>query len=585
MSVIKVNTHSADSLHLSDLRIVMLGSRWAGKSSSGNTILGRKEFDLRTSAQCVKRQGEVAGRQVTVVDTPGWWENYPIEKTPELIKQEIMLSVSLCPPGPHTLLLVIRVDRSFTEEHRRSIEEHLGLLSELVWSHTIVLFTWGDSLGDTTIEQHIESEGKDLQWLVEKCGNRYHVLNNKNRGDGTQVTELLEKIEEMVAGNRGGHYEMNREILEKIEVMKRKKVERADERTKTTSNLREIQQTFIDKSLKLLPLRIVLLGSRWAGKSSSGNTILGREEFIMRTSAQCVKRQGEVAGRQVTVVDTPGWWENYPIEMTPELIKQEIMLSVSLCSPGPHILLLVLQVDTSFTERHRRSIEEHLGLLSELVWSHTIVLFTRGDCLGDTTIEQHIEGEGKDLQWLVEKCGNRYHVLNNKNRVDGTQVTELLEKIEEMVAGNSGDYFVIYPKMGKEKINFGPEEPPTPLEDTDHHLASRMGLDELWKKPSLPIKGARSIELPPPSMSGDSRPETAYDEQMSEGGTRVKNIIKGMDELWKRPSLPIKGARSIELPPPSMSEDTIPESGYDEEPISECGTLVESKMKGIVEYT
>uniref|UniRef100_A0A6Q2XNE3 AIG1-type G domain-containing protein n=1 Tax=Esox lucius TaxID=8010 RepID=A0A6Q2XNE3_ESOLU len=310
-------------------------------------------------------------------------------------------------------------------------------------------------------------------------------------------------------------------------------------------------------SLHLSDLRIVMLGSRWAGKSSSGNTILGRKEFDLRTSAQCVKRQGEVAGRQVTVVDTPGWWENYPIEKTPELIKQEIMLSVSLCPPGPHTLLLVIRVDRSFTEEHRRSIEEHLGLLSELVWSHTIVLFTWGDSLGDTTIEQHIESEGKDLQWLVEKCGNRYHVLNNMNRGDGTQVTELLEKIEEMVAGNSGDYFVIYPKMGKEKINFGPEEPPTPLEDTDHHLAS---------------------------MSGDHRPETGYeDEQMSECGTLVEIEIKGMglDELWKKPSLPIKGARSIELPPPSMSEDTIPESGYDEEPISECGTLVESKMKGM----
>ncbi|XP_064170425.1 GTPase IMAP family member 4-like [Anguilla rostrata] len=110
--------------------------------------------------------------------------------------------MSLCPPGPCALFLVINVSTAFREEHRRTVVEHLELLSERVWRHTIVLFTWGDWLGQTTIEQHIETEGRALQELIEKCGNRYHVLNNKNRADGTQVTELLEKIEEMVARNR-----------------------------------------------------------------------------------------------------------------------------------------------------------------------------------------------------------------------------------------------------------------------------------------------------------------------------------------------------------------------------------------------
>ncbi|XP_042559972.1 GTPase IMAP family member 9-like, partial [Clupea harengus] len=199
----------------SDLRIMLLGYRKAGKSSSGNTILGREEFDtVGRTAQCVKRQGQVAGRQVTVVDAPGWWRNYQLEETPELTKNEIELSVSLCPPGPHALLLVIRVDTPLTETHRRSLQEHLELLSERVWSHTIVLFTRGDCLGDTPIEQHIESEGESLQWLVEKCGNRYHVLNNQKIEDHMQVTQLMEKIEEMVTGNRGQHYEMERQRRE-----------------------------------------------------------------------------------------------------------------------------------------------------------------------------------------------------------------------------------------------------------------------------------------------------------------------------------------------------------------------------------
>ncbi|XP_076123324.1 GTPase IMAP family member 2-like [Alosa pseudoharengus] len=89
---------TGDISNLSDLRIVLLGNREAGKSSAGNTILGREEFDLkRRTAQCVKRQGEVAGRQLTVVEAPGWmkYNEYFYKDSPNLLKQEIVLSVTL----------------------------------------------------------------------------------------------------------------------------------------------------------------------------------------------------------------------------------------------------------------------------------------------------------------------------------------------------------------------------------------------------------------------------------------------------------------------------------------------------------
>ncbi|XP_063073822.1 uncharacterized protein LOC134464282 [Engraulis encrasicolus] len=195
--------HAGGVPHISDMRIVLLGNRYAGKSSSGNTILGRQEFGTAgRTAECVKREGETAGRHITVVEAPGWWINYTVEQTPERDKGEIVLSVSLCPPGPHALLLVISVSLTFTEIHRRAAQEHMELLGEKVWSHTVLLFAYGDCLGDTSIEQHIESGGEALQWVVEKCGNRYHVVDNE-KSDGGQVTELLDKIEEMVAVSSG----------------------------------------------------------------------------------------------------------------------------------------------------------------------------------------------------------------------------------------------------------------------------------------------------------------------------------------------------------------------------------------------
>ncbi|KAL0180641.1 hypothetical protein M9458_023047, partial [Cirrhinus mrigala] len=83
----------------------------------------------------------------------------------------------------------------------KRIVKDMVTLGEDVWKHTIVLFTWADRFPDISVEQHIESEGDALQWLIEKCRKRYHVFDSSNWNNRDQITELLQKIDEMVAEN------------------------------------------------------------------------------------------------------------------------------------------------------------------------------------------------------------------------------------------------------------------------------------------------------------------------------------------------------------------------------------------------
>ncbi|KAJ8279820.1 hypothetical protein COCON_G00068860 [Conger conger] len=203
-----------------ELRLVVLGWRWPGKSLTGNTILGREDFRLERAAEfCVKRETEVSGRPVVVVDTPGWFSS---QDTPAVYQQEIVRGASMCPPGPHAFLLVVPVGM-FTEVDRARVEEHLALFGENVWSHTLVVFTWAEVLRTIPIERHIRREGRDLQWVVERCKNRFCVINNNIFGEHPQVPRLLEKVEEMVA-EEGGLYvpgtvekkpEQNQKVVER----------------------------------------------------------------------------------------------------------------------------------------------------------------------------------------------------------------------------------------------------------------------------------------------------------------------------------------------------------------------------------
>lgn len=173
------------------IRVLFLGRNKVGKTSSIKTLRDKCE------------QTEIGGDEVYIhpsfelspklIGAPGFDDNL------EQIRMAISKSVSDCLPGPHVIIIVLRVER-FTPAAKTAMKHVQDCLGQNARKHTMILFTGVDNLEGKPVEIFIQ-ENQDLSKFVEILKNRYHALNNRDTSNKTQVDELLKKINHMYKQN------------------------------------------------------------------------------------------------------------------------------------------------------------------------------------------------------------------------------------------------------------------------------------------------------------------------------------------------------------------------------------------------
>uniref|UniRef100_A0A3B1IFX4 AIG1-type G domain-containing protein n=1 Tax=Astyanax mexicanus TaxID=7994 RepID=A0A3B1IFX4_ASTMX len=171
------------------LNLVLCGSNRELKSSISDLILGQRERRPESRSVCVRRESEVCGRLISLVELPALYRSQLSE---EEVMRETLRCVSLCDPGVHAFLLVLPEGR-LTDEDKREMEKIQNIFCSKVDNHLMVLFTTEHAVSGNTTD--FIRHNKTAKKPADSSGQRYRILETKVGKNSKQVPELLDEIE------------------------------------------------------------------------------------------------------------------------------------------------------------------------------------------------------------------------------------------------------------------------------------------------------------------------------------------------------------------------------------------------------
>uniref|UniRef100_A0A3Q2DAZ3 AIG1-type G domain-containing protein n=1 Tax=Cyprinodon variegatus TaxID=28743 RepID=A0A3Q2DAZ3_CYPVA len=155
---------------------------------------------------------------------------------------------------------------------------------------------------------------------------------------------------------------------------------------------------------KMAEVRLILLGESWSTRCEIANIIMGTVAFKTEENPNfSCKHTTTIQKTKVVLINTP---DLLFLKMPEERLKEHIDHCVRLSDPGPHLFLLVVQME-SFMEEKKKSFYKILELFSDQSFNHSLVLKLK--------LTQRVPITNEPLEELIRRCQKNSHILDYKN--------------------------------------------------------------------------------------------------------------------------------------------------------------------------